>query len=102
MQNRRRELSRQGRQAAATWNAKNAEEVAKDYRANVHVITGATRDSIAVEIDRATGSAAVVAGEGAIFEEFGTVNRPAHPALIPAIERQKKKMRNRRVNIFKG
>ncbi len=90
-----------------------AEETRSRFRDNVHVITGAMRASAAVITaggsDYAESVAAAAAlnplaefadeqpvGEGeaivqvpvgyAGFEEFGTSQRPAHPALVPAAE----------------
>lgn len=51
---------------------------AREARRTVHVISGKTRGSIQVEGDTVT------AGYGAIFEEFGTVYRAAHPFMRPA------------------
>lgn len=61
-----------------------ADGIVVDAQGRVHVITGETQESI-----QRKGSgfeSKVVAGGGAIFEEYGTVYRPAHPFLWPAVE----------------
>ena len=100
--NRFREVAAQARPAAARWNKANAEEQAAEERRTVHVITGKTRDSIRVETDGRTGNAYAVAGEGAIYEELGTVNRPPHAFKLPAAERQARRMRVKRPVLYKG
>lgn len=104
--NRFRELSRQGQQAAATWNAKRAESVARKARRLVPVDTGALKESIAVELNRRTGSASVTVGNAQVdyapFVEYGTRHTAAQPFLTPAAESEKKEMRNRTVRLYKG
>jgi HK97 gp10 family phage protein len=104
--NRFRELSRQGRQAAATWNAKQAEETARKAREIVPTDTGALRDSIAVELNRRTGSATVTAGneqvDYAVFVHEGTHLVEGRPFLREASKIVAKKYRNRRVTLYKG
>lgn len=90
-----------------------ASAIRDQYQDNVHVITGATRASASVITADSSDYAANVAaaaslnpkatfapqesvgpGEAivqvaiasAAFEEFGTIHRPAHPALVPAVE----------------
>jgi len=90
-----------------------ATAIRDQFRDNVHVITGAMRASASVvtpdgsdyaqNVEAASAlnpkadfapEEAVGPGEAAVqvpvgyagYEEFGTVNRPAHPALVPAIE----------------
>lgn len=65
-----------------------AERIAEHARSRVHVITGKTRDSIRVE-PGPDGSAAVTAGYGAVYEEYGTSRRPPHPFLTPAAEAER-------------
>jgi hypothetical protein len=63
---------------------KTADNLVKGMKERVHVLSGDTQRSIHKE-----GSgleAEVVASEGAIFEEYGTVHRPAHPFAWPARE----------------
>ncbi len=63
-----------------------AENLAADWKARVHVISGELRDSIRVE-RRSDGSLLVTAGVPyAHIEEFGSVYRPGHPAFVPAVE----------------
>jgi galactokinase/mevalonate kinase-like predicted kinase len=56
------------------------EDMAVLMREFVHVMSGETRESIRVEGN------AVVAGEGAVFEELGTIYRSAHPFMLPAFD----------------
>lgn len=90
-----------------------AEHARDEFRGNVHVVTGAMQASASVvsamksdyaenvaqakelnpkaefapEEQPARGEAVVQVPVGyAAFEEFGTAHRPAHPALVPAIE----------------
>jgi hypothetical protein len=56
------------------------EDMAVLMREFVHVMSSETRESIRVE------GKAVVAGEGAIFEELGTIYRPAHQFMLPAFD----------------
>ena len=104
--NRFRELSRQGQAAAATWNAKIAEDAATIARQLVPVDSGDLRESIAVELDRRTGAASVTAGneevDYAAFVELGTAHNPPQPYLRPAAELAAKRSRNRRVRLYKG
>src|SRR5438105_1843376 len=99
--------------AADRFVAELAYRIRDQFRDNVHVITGAMRASASVvtmdESDFAANVAAAAAlnpkatfadevqvgpGEAVVqvpagysaFEELGTVHRPAHPALVPAVE----------------
>lgn len=90
-----------------------ATAIRDQYQDNVHVITGATRASASVITADSSDYAANVAAAAALnpkatfapaetvgpgeaivqvaiasagFEEFGTIHRPAHPALVPAVE----------------
>jgi HK97 gp10 family phage protein len=64
-----------------------ADNVVTGAQERVHEISGDTKRSIRRE---GSGSeSTVVAGEGAIFEEYGTVNRPAHPFMWPALEAER-------------
>jgi hypothetical protein len=83
------------------------------FQSGVHVITGAMRESASVVTTEGSDYAEHVAAAAALnpkaefaseagigpheavlqvpvnyaaYEEFGTVHRPAHPALVPAIE----------------
>lgn len=62
-----------------------AEAVAESARNRVHVITGETRDSIAVVLVNQYTAMVVAEGPGALAEEYGTRFRPAHPFLAPAV-----------------
>lgn len=85
--NRYGELARQARTVGGTASKETAEAILEDAKKRVHVISGATRDSGRIE---QTGLGYdVVFDEGAIFEEYGTVYRPAHPFLTPASEAQR-------------
>lgn len=64
-----------------------AQRIAERARSSVHVITGKTRNSIRA-VPTANG-AMVTAGEGALYEEFGTRYRSAHPFLLPAAEAER-------------
>lgn len=100
-----RQLSRQGQQAMPTWNARNAEEMAKIARRLAPVDTGALRDSIAVRLDRRSGTAAATAGDAnvdyAAPVEFGTSRQPAQPFMTPAAERVKRTAHNRRFRVYR-
>ena len=100
--NRHRELTKQGKEGAARRNAELAEATAVIARQLVHVVTGETRDSIAAELNRRTGSASVVVGGAGLFEELGTVHRAPHPFLRPAADLAVKKSRGRKARIYKG
>lgn len=103
--NRKAELTKQGRQAAATWNAKRAEEAAVIARKLVPVATGALKESITVELNRRTGSATLIAGseqvDYGIHVEYGTSVQPAQPFIRPAIEKVRKQSRNRTFKMFR-
>ena len=67
-----------------------AQDLADDWKARVHVISGAYRDSIHLE-RQADGSILVTAGVPyAHIEEFGSVYRPGHPAFVPAVEQARR------------
>lgn len=76
-----------------------AERLNEDYKRRVHVITGATRESAHVE-RRGEANYAVVVGEGAIFEEFGTIYRPPHPTMVPAAEAEKPRLREQFLDLL--
>lgn len=90
-----------------------ADKTVERFRDNVHVITGAMKASASVVTPHGSDYGANVAAAAALnpsaefapeeqagpgeavvqvpvgyaaFEEFGTSTRPAHPALVPAIE----------------
>lgn len=63
-----------------------AEAVADEARARVHVDTGNLRESISVDRVEAAGYAISTPDPAGLMEEFGTVNQPAHPWLIPSLE----------------
>ena len=89
--NRFPQLSRAIREAGQEAVVELAEELAEDWRSRVHVVTGAYRDSIHRE--RQGNTISVVADVPyAIYEEFGTVHRPGHPAFVPAVEAARHKL----------
>ena len=65
-----------------------AEQVAESARARVPVATGDLQRAIHVEVTE--DGVEVLAGDRkvfyGIFVEHGTVNTPAHPFLVPALE----------------
>lgn len=82
--NRLPSLTRETRAAGEAHVEKTADNMVKGMQERVHVLSGDTQRSIHKE-----GSgleATVVAGEGAIFEEYGTMYRPAHPFAWPTRE----------------
>ena len=104
--NRFRELSKQGREAAARRNrelAEVAEDIAKQL---VPVASGALKKTIRVEPNARTGSASVVAGSDevdyAAAVEYGTRHSPAQPFLGPAAESAAKRSRNVRTRMYRG
>lgn len=72
-------------------NQEAAENIAEGARQRVHVITGKTKASIEVDYSDPMRPK-VRAGEGAIFEEYGTVYRPPHPFLTPAAEEERPRL----------
>jgi HK97 gp10 family phage protein len=76
-----------------------AERLNEEYKRRVHVITGKTRESAHVE-RRGDANYAVVVGEGAIYEEFGTIYRPPHPTMVPAVEAERPRVIERFADIL--
>lgn len=62
-----------------------AETILTDAKSRVHVVSGATRDS--GEVVQTGIGYDVVFSAAAIYEEYGTVDREAHPFLTPASEK---------------
>ena len=77
-------LARQAEAHTATLTKETAEKVLKDAQERVHVISGATRDS--GEVVKTGIGYDVMFSAAAIYEEYGTRHRPAHPFLTPASE----------------
>ena len=68
-----------------TFSKETAEAVLADAKQRVHVVTGATRDS--GEVVKTGIGYDVQFSAAAIYEEYGTVRRAAHPFLTPASEK---------------
>jgi HK97 gp10 family phage protein len=77
-----------------------ARRIATGYKVRVHVITGDLKASIHT-VKEAPGKHSVVAGMPyASFEEYGTRYRPPHPALRPAVEAEKLRLKQELVELF--
>lgn len=80
------QVSKAGRRKTGKY----ARLIAADARRNVHVITGRLRASIGVG-DAGGGLTTVTASAPyAGFEEYGTVRRPPHPYMRPAVARYRR------------
>lgn len=73
-------ISKAARRTAGKW----ARVGVKEARRRVHVITGELRDSIQVVDDGGIATMAALAPYAG-YEEFGTVHRPPHPYMRPAV-----------------
>lgn len=67
---------------------RSAEAIVDGAQQRAHVITGEMRDSIHTEGSGMDMKVVVGAKQG-IFEEYGTVRRPAHPFFWPAAEAER-------------
>ena len=75
-----------------------AEAIVQEARRRVHVITGRLRGSIHITRTSSSGALAIadVAADApyAGYEEFGTVHRPPHPYMRPAVDKYRKPYRD--------
>jgi HK97 gp10 family phage protein len=82
--------------------AESAAAVEAAWKAGVHVRTGRYRDSIHTT---RTGSGAYTVTtdvEYAVYQEFGTRYMAAHPAMVPAVEREQQRFIGRLSHLESG
>lgn len=65
-----------------------SDKIVDGAQQRAHVITGEMRDSVHTEGSGLDMKVVVGAKQG-IFEEYGTVRRPAHPFFWPAVEAER-------------
>lgn len=87
------QVSKAGQRNAAKW----AKQGAKEAQRLVHVITGTLKASI-----HADGAFIRADAPYAGFEEFGTVHRPPHPYMRPAVAKIRKPFQAEQLQIGAG
>jgi HK97 gp10 family phage protein len=82
--------------------AESAAAVENAWKAGVHVRTGRYRDSIHTTRTGAGAYTVTTDVEYAVYQEFGTRRMAAHPAMVPAVEREQQRFIGRLSHLESG